>query len=55
MGVKGDGRRNFELGFVTEDDGVLDEVQERFDRIWRGAECARCRLRDDCEMPLDEL
>ncbi len=55
MGAKGDGRRNFELGFVTRDDGVIDDVQERFDRIWRGAECANCRLRDDCEMPLDQL
>src|SRR5512139_3672517 len=53
LGAKGDGRRNFELGILTEDDGILDAVQDRFDRIWRGAECAACRLRDECEMPLD--
>jgi len=55
LGAKGEGRRNFELGVLTEDDGILDALQERFDRIWRGAECAGCRLRDGCEMPLDAM
>lgn len=55
LGAKGDGRRNFEMGIVTSDDETIDAVQDRFDRIWRGAECANCRLRDECEMPLDEV
>jgi phosphatidylserine/phosphatidylglycerophosphate/cardiolipin synthase-like enzyme len=55
LGVKGEGRRNFEMGILTDDDLMIDETQERFDRIWRGAECADCRLRDECEMPLDEI
>jgi phosphatidylserine/phosphatidylglycerophosphate/cardiolipin synthase-like enzyme len=53
LGAKGDGRRNFEMGILTTDEQTIDEVQERFDRIWRGAECADCRLRAECEMPLD--
>ena len=55
LGAKGDGRRNFEMGIVTSDEATIDTVQDRFDRIWRGAECADCRLRDECEMPLDEV
>jgi len=55
LGAKGVGRRNFELGIVTEDELVLDEVQEIFDRIWRGAECGACKLRDICAAPLDGL
>jgi len=55
LGAKGVGRRNFELGIVTTDDGLLDQVQEIYDRIFRGAECGACRLRDDCEMPLVEI
>lgn len=55
LGVKGEGRRNFEMGILTDDDLMIDETQERFDRIWRGAECADCRLREECEMPLDEI
>ena len=55
LGAKGEGRRNFEMGIVTSDEQTIDYVQDRFDRIWRGAECADCRLRDDCEMPLSEM
>lgn len=53
LGAKGTGRRNFELGFVTSDDGLLDRIQAIFDRIWRGAECRGCKLRSVCPRPLD--
>ena len=53
LGAKGTGRRNFELGMVTDDALLLDDVQDIFDRIWRGAECAACKLRDVCPFPLD--
>jgi phosphatidylserine/phosphatidylglycerophosphate/cardiolipin synthase-like enzyme len=54
LGAKGEGRRNFELGLVTEDDGFLDEIQGMFDHVWRGAACAGCRVRAACDAPLDE-
>ena len=54
LGAKGSGRRNFELGIVTEDEQLLDHVQALYDRIWRGGECRGCRLRDRCEAPLDQ-
>lgn len=53
LGAKGDGKRNFEMGIVTDDPGMLDAAQERFDRIWRGAECGTCALRATCPAPLD--
>jgi phosphatidylserine/phosphatidylglycerophosphate/cardiolipin synthase-like enzyme len=55
LGAKGSGRRNFELGVVTSDDGWLDEVQEMYEHLWRGRECATCRVRDMCELPLEVL
>lgn len=55
LGAKGDGRRNFEMGIVTSDGQTIDQVQDRYDQIWRGAECANCRFRSECEMPLDEI
>lgn len=55
LGEKSDGRRNFELGIVTNDDVLLDTAQARFDRIWSGAECAGCALRRECPKPLDTL
>jgi phosphatidylserine/phosphatidylglycerophosphate/cardiolipin synthase-like enzyme len=53
LGAKGDGRRNFEMGIVTDNESLLDTTQERFDRIWRGAECKGCKLRSSCPRPLD--
>ena len=55
IGAKGDGRRNFEMGILTDSDAMLDDAQERFDRIWRGAECAGCKLRSVCPKPLDTI
>jgi phosphatidylserine/phosphatidylglycerophosphate/cardiolipin synthase-like enzyme len=55
LGAKGDGRRNFEMGILTDDEFLLDQAQARFDRIWRGIECAGCRLRGECPAPLDGL
>jgi hypothetical protein len=43
------------MGIVTSDEQTIDQVQERYDQIWRGAECANCRLRNECEMPLEQL
>jgi phosphatidylserine/phosphatidylglycerophosphate/cardiolipin synthase-like enzyme len=55
LGVRGAGRRNFELGIVTDDAPLLDDVQEIFDGIWRGSECAGCKLRNVCPHPLDRV
>jgi len=55
LGAKGAGRRNFELGFVTADDHLLDRVQFFYDRIWSGGECGACKVRDLCPGPLDIL
>jgi phosphatidylserine/phosphatidylglycerophosphate/cardiolipin synthase-like enzyme len=55
LGAKGSGRRNFELGVVTDDGPLLDQVQALYDRVWSGGECAGCRLRDVCPGPLAEL
>jgi phosphatidylserine/phosphatidylglycerophosphate/cardiolipin synthase-like enzyme len=55
LGAKSDRRRNFEAGILTDDDLLLDEMQARFDRIWSGAECARCAVRTLCPKPIDTL
>lgn len=53
IGAKGENRRNFEMGIVTDDESMLDAAQAHFDRIWRGAECKGCELRKLCPRPLD--
>jgi phosphatidylserine/phosphatidylglycerophosphate/cardiolipin synthase-like enzyme len=52
LGAKGQGRRNFELGVLSRDDLLLDEVQAYYEWIWRGRPCATCRLRAQCPEPL---
>jgi phosphatidylserine/phosphatidylglycerophosphate/cardiolipin synthase-like enzyme len=52
LGAKGEHRRNFELGIVTDDEAWIDEVQGLYEHIWRGRACQQCRLRDVCEAPL---
>lgn len=54
LGAKGEGRRNFEMGVLVDDDVLLDAAQLRFDRIWSGKECGACRLRSTCPAPLDQ-
>jgi phosphatidylserine/phosphatidylglycerophosphate/cardiolipin synthase-like enzyme len=53
LGAKGENRRNFELGVLTEDERWLDAVQDLYENIWRGRPCAACKLRNECEAPLD--
>lgn len=54
LGAKGEGRRNFELGMVTDDEDVIDHVQAIYQQIWSGAACRLCKLRESgCEAPLD--
>lgn len=54
LGAKGEDRRNFELGVVTDDEDVIDQVQGLYEHIWRGAACRACKLRDSgCEAPID--
>jgi phosphatidylserine/phosphatidylglycerophosphate/cardiolipin synthase-like enzyme len=55
LGAKGSGRRNFELGIVTDDSGLLDQVQAMYEHVWRGGECEGCKLRAECPGPLAEL
>jgi phosphatidylserine/phosphatidylglycerophosphate/cardiolipin synthase-like enzyme len=54
LGAKGSGKRNFELGIVTDDSLLLDHTQSLFDRVWSGQECRGCQLRAVCPGPLDE-
>jgi phosphatidylserine/phosphatidylglycerophosphate/cardiolipin synthase-like enzyme len=52
LGAKDEHRRNFELGFVTEDFDTIDRTTALFESIWSGAECGPCKLRDVCPDPI---
>jgi len=55
LGAKGSGKRNFELGIVTDDGPLLDQVQSLYERVWTGGECGSCRMRELCPGPLDDV
>lgn len=54
LGAKSEDRRNFELGFCTEDYDTVDRARALFEAVWSGAECASCQLRRVCPDPLGE-
>ncbi len=52
LGAKHANKRNFELGFVTEDFDTIDRVSALYQSVWRGEPCAACRVRDACPDPI---
>lgn len=52
LGAKHADNRNFELGFVTEDFEVIDQVSALFDAVWSGSTCRTCRLHSICPDPI---
>ena len=54
LGAKGADRRNFEVGFVTEDFDVIDRVTAMYESIWNGSECRACKVRDLCPDPIGD-
>ena len=51
-GVRSGDRRNFEAGVATRDPALIDPMMELFDRVFRGAACESCRMRDVCPDPI---
>ncbi|MHB8872116.1 MAG: phospholipase D family protein, partial [Myxococcaceae bacterium] len=52
LGAKHADKRNFELGFVTEDFDTIDQVTALYQSVWKGAECGACRVRELCPDPI---
>ena len=48
MGAKGDTRRNFENGVLTDDPAFVEPLSEQFDSVWRGEHCRKCGRRAFC-------
>jgi phosphatidylserine/phosphatidylglycerophosphate/cardiolipin synthase-like enzyme len=48
MGAKSKTRRNFEGGIITDESGLVGEVMEQFDAVWRGEYCGKCQRKKFC-------
>jgi len=52
LGAKGDHRRNFEAGFVTEDRKMIAGLMEFLDAFYLGDHCVKCQRRNVCPDPI---
>ena len=48
IGMKSDGRRNFEAGIWTNDPELVAAAIAQFDAVWMGAPCDTCRRKKFC-------
>lgn len=48
IGMKSDGKRNFEAGIWTGNPQIVSAAIEQFDAVWRGEHCAACRRKAFC-------
>ncbi|MFC1477624.1 phospholipase D family protein [candidate division KSB1 bacterium] len=52
LGLKGDTKRNFEIGLKVYDPVIVRNVTTFFDYIWNGEMCGECGRREACEKPI---
>ena len=48
IGMKSDGKRNFEAGLWTNDPALVSAAIAQFDSVWMGAPCGTCRRNAFC-------
>ena len=52
LGMKGDGKRNFEAGILTDMLEIVEQAMTQFDEVWMGKHCRTCQRRDFCLDPI---
>jgi phosphatidylserine/phosphatidylglycerophosphate/cardiolipin synthase-like enzyme len=52
LGVKGQNRRNLEIGTITTDSDWVKQLESQFDSFWIGDHCGKCQLRNKCPDPI---
>ncbi|MDD4148869.1 MAG: phospholipase D-like domain-containing protein [Bacteroidales bacterium] len=48
MGSKSETRRNFEAGFITDEQEHIDAISQQFDDVWIGKHCKLCNRKEYC-------
>ena len=52
IGAKGQHRRNFEAGIITEDKAMIRGLMDFLDAFYLGDHCLKCQRRDLCPDPI---
>ena len=53
IGMKSDGKRNFEAGIWTDEPQLVAAAIAQFDAVWMGAPCETCRRQAFCHDAID--
>lgn len=48
IGMKSDGKRNFEAGILTDDLALVDAAADHFHSVWSGEHCNSCKRKAFC-------
>lgn len=48
IGMKSDGKRNFEAGILSDESVLVDAAADHFDSVWTGTCCPSCLRKDYC-------
>ena len=52
IGMKGEDKRNFEAGILTDNPEIVEQAMNQFDEVWMGKHCKSCKRRDFCPDPI---
>ncbi len=52
IGMKGEDKRNFEAGILTDETKIVEQSMNQFDEVWMGKHCKKCKRRDFCADPI---
>jgi len=52
IGMKGEDKRNFEAGILTDNPEIVEQAMNQFDEVWMGKHCKTCKRRDFCPDPI---
>ena len=52
IGMKGEDKRNFEAGILTDDQEIVEKAMNQFDEVWIGKHFKACKRREYCSDPI---
>ena len=52
IGMKGEDKRNFEAGILTDNPEIVEQAMNQFDEVCIGKHCKTCKRRDFCADPI---
>ena len=52
IGMKGEDKRNFEAGILTDAPEIVEQAMNQFDEVWIGRHCKNCKRREFCIDPI---